>query len=339
LRKRLTGVIHLKKFAGIFLHKMLPLSFAYYFLRKNGSDGSFGGEVRQRLGYDRSDLLVTLVDKVAVRDYCGALAPNIALPKLYQVASQAEELDPSLWPDEFVVKPSHGCGAVVIVSREPRAGLSYEIDTKKFRWDEGAWGMLSGEFDVSVLAGLARHWLGSNYEYWTYKTPEWAYRHVPRNVVVEELIVGPQGEFPIEARFHCFHGRVALGRVTDVLGKEEISITLDRDGRLLDAWLTSDKTRIPRPFTPPALWGEAVRLAEQVARDIDYLRVDLFITEDRIVLSELTPYPNGGGVDFVPPELSRWLAQLWRDPSSPEKYGSPPVRVIEFPQGTDEKFL
>lgn len=321
-----------KTLAGDLLHVFWPRWLAYFSLRIRAGMGreSFSTEVMRRLAFDRREILVTFVDKVAARDYCREKCPRIELPRLYQVVERAEDLNPSLWPDEFVIKPSHGCGAVVLVSRDQRPGLSYNIDTKKFRWDQGAWGMASSNVNTKKLVELASHWLRSDYEYWTFKVPEWAYRHAPKSVLVEELVVGPQGQAPIEARFHCFHGRVGLARITDVLGADETSWTFDRSGRMLDAWLSSDKSRVPRPFTLPPIWHDAVRFAEDVSKGIDYLRVDLFVMEERVVLSELTPYPNSGTVDFVPAQLSRWLASRWRTPEVSPYLKVPPARVVDF---------
>ena len=290
------------------------MQLAYFLLKLFSGGNTFAGQVRKRLAFDRREILNTFLDKVAVRGYGEKVAPGVSLPKIYQVLERPEDLDPALWPKEFVVKPSHGSGAVVIVTESPRAGLSYGVNTETFSWENGAWGMLSSELDMTKIRRLAKHWLESNYEYSTMKFPEWGYRDVPRRVIVEELVVDSLGQPPAEVRFHCFHGRVRFGRITDVLGKEQAQWNLDRDGSPIDVWLGDKNKNNVGELTLPALWDEAVCQAELLSKDMDYLRVDLFITDKQVVLSELTTYPNGGFLDFRPKQFSRELGRLWQTP-------------------------
>ncbi len=289
-----------------------PRWIAYRTLRHVQTEDTFKGLVLRGLANERSRLLVTFVDKVAARSYVASLSSQVTLPTVYQVVEDARDLDPSLWPEEFVIKPSHGSGALVIVSKEGREGLSYQIPNGEFRWDNGIWGMLTQDFDPRVLENLGRQWLKSGYEYWSPKYPEWAYRHVPRKIIVEELLVGTQAHPLVEARFHCFHGFVRLARVTNVLSTERRAWTLDPEGRVLDAWLETDPIKEVSSFAVPPMWSTAIREAGRLSRDIDYLRVDLYLTDTTVYFSELTPFPNGGNVDFLPEELSTWLAALWK---------------------------
>lgn len=265
----------------------------------------------RRMAEDRSSWLPLYVDKYAVRDFVKTRAPGLRIPKLYQVADHASELDSALWPEQFVIKPSHGSGALVMVTREEREGLRYAISTNRFSWVEGTWGMRSSELDVPTLKKLAQHWISADYEYFTPKFPEWAYGQVPPKVLVEQLIDGSVAHPMIEARFHCFHGSVRLCRVTNVLSADKKALTLDRAGRVLDAWLESDPIKVVSGFQVPKKWADAIAAAELLANEVDYVRVDLYLTSDHVYFSEMTPYPNGGTVDFVPPELSSFLAEVW----------------------------
>lgn len=288
-----------------------PRWLSYRTMRRSYNEDTFKGLVLRRLARERSRLLVTFVDKVAVRNYVASLSSRVRLPRLYQVIEKASDLDPSVWPDEFVIKPSHGSGALVIVSKERRDGLDYEIPSGNFRWDNGIWGMLSEDLNPRVLEKLGEQWVKSGFEYWSPKYAEWAYRHVPRRIIVEELLVGTEAHPLVEARFHCFHGVVRVARVTNVLTVERRAWTLDPAGHVLDAWLDSDPIKEVTPFTVPPIWSTAIAEAETLSQDIDYLRVDLYLTQTDVYFSELTPYPNGGAVDFIPEDLSKALARAW----------------------------
>jgi hypothetical protein len=122
---------------------------------------------------------------------------------------------------------------------------------------------------------------------------------------------------------------VRLARVTNVLSTERRAWTLSPEGAVLDAWLESDPIKEVAPFSVPPMWSKAVRAAESLSQDIDYVRVDLYLTDTTVYFSELTPYPNGGTVDFEPTELSRVLARAWMgNPDGPQAEDVAPFRWI-----------
>jgi hypothetical protein len=289
---------------------VIPRSIMYLFLRVVSSNNTFSGRVRYRLAFDRRPILTTFVDKIASRDFCRQRTQGIKIPKVFQTVQSEDELDQNLWPEEYVIKPSHGSGAVLFVTRKAKRGLSYSLGTGRFRWDQGYKGVLSEDLDLEKIRNLVGKWLTASFEYSTFKFPEWAYRGVPRRVIVEELVRNSDGSSPFELRLHCFHGEVALIRVTDVIEKGAAS-TFNRSGEQIDARLANEPKSERVPQTLPPFWRDAVREAELLSAGIDYLRVDLFLTDRGVHFSELTPYPNGGLIDFAPKEVSMWLADLW----------------------------
>jgi hypothetical protein len=296
----------------------------YLVLRATANRNSFAGLVRDRLARDRREVLVTFVDKVAARDYCLERSKTIQLPQLFQVVESSIQLEPKLWPEECAIKPSFGSGALVMVTKDKKPELQYSLDPSKFRWDQGYHGLLRDSIDIKTLRLLCNKWLETSYEYWTIKYPEWAYRHVPRRVIVEEIVQNLDGSPPAELRLHCFHGKVALIRVTDVV-RSGIAWSFDRDGEPIYARLQNESQVNSGECPLPAYFETAVMEAELISQDVDYVRVDLYVTDHGIYFSELTPYPNGGFVDFEPREVSRWLAKLWQSGSDPESAISRPV--------------
>lgn len=293
------------------LGQIVPKSVMYLALVIISNRKTFAGLVRRRIAFDRSALMVTLVDKHDARDYARQKSKTIKLPTLYQLVDSADDLDPQLWPKEYVIKPTFGSGALIMVSESRKKGLEYEAIDSPFSWSRGRIGMDSGNVNCDAIKNLAHQWLLSDYEYWSLKYPEWAYSQVPKRVVVEELIQNSDGSRATEMRIHCFGGRAELTRITDTLGSRK-AWSYDRDGNLVNIW-TVDKPEVNVGENPiPANWEEIMVVAESVSAGMDFIRVDLFATDHGIYLSELTPYPNGGTVDFLPREQSIKIARLWR---------------------------
>jgi len=273
---------------------------------------TFRGMVLKQIATKRDADIVRMVDKFEARNLCQEKSKTVLLPKLYQIASNPQELNHELWPAEFVIKPTHGSGAFVIVTKEIRPGLRYEIDLNKFEWNRGGWGMLSSEMNLSVIRTLGDLWLKSNFEYWRPKIPEWAYGKVTPKILVEELILNVDGSPVIELRFHCLHGRVRIARITTVHSSQKENWTLDRSGIVIQAPIGRQSEGIAQIAPIPENWDQAVTEAEKLSQGFDYVRIDLFATANGIYFSEFTPYPFGGIHDFRPRSLSWRLAKIWR---------------------------
>jgi hypothetical protein len=52
-------------------------------------------------------------------------------------------------------------------------------------------------------------------------------------------------------------------------------------------------------------------IAERLADEIDFVRVDLYNIGERIAFGEMTVYPNSGLGEFDPPELDEKLGAFW----------------------------
>jgi hypothetical protein len=67
-----------------------------------------------------------------------------------------------------------------------------------------------------------------------------------------------------------------------------------------------------RHVEPPGPAGEMIALAEQLAGDWGYVRVDLYcVNGEEIVFGELTFAHNSGLFEFVPQTYSQYFGGLW----------------------------
>ena len=106
------------------------------------------------------------------------------------------------------MKPTHGSGAVVVVSpaapadaRLPGPGPAGSTAMSGRRRSTG-----------KSLAAVGRRVAGAAYGQGP--NQEWAYGPVPRQILVEELLVGPDGGIPDDYKFFVFHQRCASSRST-----------------------------------------------------------------------------------------------------------------------------
>ena len=62
----------------------------------------------------------------------------------------------------------------------------------------------------------------------------------------------------------------------------------------------------------PATFAAMVAAAECLAADIDYIRVDLYSTDERVIFGELTLVPAYGHAPFSPRDVDFHFGELWR---------------------------
>jgi hypothetical protein len=245
--------------------------------------GTFNEMVQQRKLHDRDPQLSVLADKVRVKSIVESrIGREWIIPTLWHGAVLPHQPD---WPTPFVVKSRHGCNQTRFVHQ-------YDMQ----RW--------------KIVMSQSRNWMRAPYGQWL---DEWAYRDIPRGMLVEPFM-GPGPDLPIDYKFFVFGGRVEFIQVHLGRGvKADWSrsrrghrwIVLDR------AWhrrssLTSD----PVPKRPVYL-QRMIEAAEELARDIDFARVDLYEIDGRPLFGEMTFYPGSGLDAFDPVALDRELGTHW----------------------------
>lgn len=167
--------------------------------------------------------------------------------------------------------------------------------------------------DWEQLARTARRWMRRRYGL---QKQEWAYWSIPRRVLIEDLLCGPDGTFPLDFKFEVFDGKVRCIQVECNNG--EISVS-----RFLPDWtnlpIPENPYRSRADMAPPAELPRMMAVAERMAAGMDYLRVDFLKSQDHLVLNELTLYRVSGFSKPSPPEMSDWLGALWRNPAWPDR--------------------
>jgi hypothetical protein len=267
---------------------------------------TFNEKVRYKMLRDHRALMVTFADKVAVRDHVAAIAGDGVLPRVLHVLDDPAELAHVRLPTAYVVKPSHGSGVAVIVS--PTAPADARLPTPEHGW---VYSHVRPEHaPVEHLVELGHVWLSQLYGQGPNR--EWAYGHVPRRVIVEEFLGGTGGDVPDDYKFFVFHGtcryvQVDCGRfearTQDFFTPEWRHVPLSGG----HPWATPP---VPRPDR----LDEMVDLAQRLAQDTDFVRVDLYDLPGRIVFGELSSFPAGGDSPFEPESFNEEFGSHWTPP-------------------------
>jgi hypothetical protein len=255
--------------------------------RKWNDPTTFREKVLWKMAKDRRPLLTVFADKVAVREYVRRVVGPTYLKTLYGVLDDPGKLPVLDLPDAFVVKANHG-------------------------WDMNVFCLRKSAVDWGPLVDTCRRWLSLDYS----DRPddvnlEWAYRDIPRRILVEEYLEDPGGLRPYDYKLSVFHGRVRMIRV-DVHDPERRANFYWPDWSQIDVegWVR----RTTHPIPCPSRLGDMIRIAELLGQETDFVRVDLYQIGQRLVFGELTNYPAAGELIYSDPKFDALLGSFWRIP-------------------------
>ena len=234
--------------------------------------------------YVRDPLQKIAADKFAVRAHVAAKVGEQFLIPLIRKCDRAEEIRFAELPAAFVLKTNHGSGQNWIVRDKARE-------------------------DERKVVRQFREWLATNHYA---ASREWPYKGMPPAVVIEELLLDENGRIPSDFKFHCFGGKVATIQVDldrEIAHRRNF---YDLDWQLQPFIWTEwagDKPAWPngRAVARPAALAEMVRVAETLAADSPYARIDLFYCDGKVYFGEITFYHGGAFELFDPPEFDRFF--------------------------------
>jgi hypothetical protein len=252
---------------------------------------SFNELINYRKLHDRNPDLVTTSDKYEVREYVTQrIGPGYLIP-LYLQTTDPLSIDVETLPRSCVAKVNCGCGFNIFIR-----------DTRTADWSE-------------IVEKLQR-WL--RFPYHT-SHREWAYKSITPRVLIEELLWDDGGVLPDDYKFHVFNGKVRMIQVHyDRFAAHRINL-YDETFRLLDVEYQGPHSTDRR--TPPDCLASMIAIAEKLAAEFPYARIDLYEHQGRIYFGEITHYPGAGLGVFDPPEFDRVLGDVWLHGTKiPERY-------------------
>ena len=239
--------------------------------------------------YDRNSKYTIMVDKYRVREYIAERIGEQYLIPLIGVWNSPDEIDFTLLPNQFVMKCNHNSGL----------GMCICIDKEKL--------------DIKKVKDELRKGLKQDY-YLTGR--EWPYKDVPRKIIAEQYMKSGDGGLT-DYKIHCFNGIPKF-----------ILVCSDRftESGLTENFYTSEWKLMPvkRPNIPnakiqlqkPEKLEKMIALAEELSKNIPFLRVDFYLVEGNIYFSELTFFPASGFVPFEPEEWDRIFGEWLKLPNS-----------------------
>lgn len=266
----------------------------------------------RRMHFDRNPLLVTLEDKFKSRQYVLENS-SCKLAELYHFLETPNSKIPwEILPKQCVLKSNHWSGDSIFIldgGEVPIENIRREFKFRPFK--QHGYHVLQNKRDQYGrfwpnwrVQGKFNRLLKKNYP----TSLEWgAFQIHPRGIMVEELLLGDDGGTATDIKLHCFGGEVGYiqyepGRFSSI--QQNIHLP---NGDLVDTlgdgtkWFNIEGVQNIRQHLGDELIDECIQYAEDLSKEIDYTRVDLFLTNKGVRFGEFTNYPRSGH-----PQAQKW---------------------------------
>ena len=230
--------------------------------------------------------LSVYTDKYAVRDYVRDTVGEAYLNEAYGAYGSFDEIDFDALPERFAMKCTHGSGMNIIV--RDKAALNQRAAKKKMT-----------------------RWLKQNFYY---LAREKNYRPIVPRIMCDAYLEARDGGGLPEMKVFCFGGKAKLISFNLFQGDKPYTNYYDADWNRLD--LRVGYENFPQDVLPDNR-DEVLRVAERLAAPFDFVRVDLYNIDGRILFSELTFHSGGGFTPFTPASYDREFAKYFEELENP----------------------
>ncbi|MBO7237949.1 MAG: hypothetical protein J6U96_01485 [Elusimicrobiaceae bacterium] len=231
--------------------------------------------------HDRNPLYTTLVDKYAVKKWVAdKIGEQYIIPTL-AVWQKAEDIDFDKLPNQFVLKVNHDSGGLVICH-----------DKSKLDKQE-------------AVAKLARALKNNGYWYGR----EWPYKNV-KPCIIAEKYMEDNAHHLNDYKFFCFNGKakfILFG--SNRFEKGGLKVTFyDTNWQKLP--FARAYHSVDNPAEKPSQLPAMCQLAEQLARQMPFARIDFYVIGEQIYFGEITLYPASGMEGFNPAQWDKKIGDL-----------------------------
>ena len=233
--------------------------------------------------YPKDDNVSLLASRVGLREYAKKIGFEANLVNIYGIYEKFDDIDFTKLPDSFVIKCNHASGYNEIV------------------YDKN-------NIDIKALKKKFDKWLKKDYGK---EKVEPHYSKIHPCIIIEELLL-EEGHLPHEYKIHVFNGKakylyVVTGRDSHLYYNNYFIDWTPFNEAQFNHWETS-KEEIKKPQS----FAEAIRISELLAKDFPFVRVDLYIINNKIYISEMTFTPAKGTLTFASDNvdftIGEWLS-------------------------------
>lgn len=229
---------------------------------------------------DRKPIYTTMADKYLVREYIENKIGAEYLVPMIGIYNKVNEIPFNDLPEKFVLKCTHDSGSVVLCKNK-------------------------NDIDVEAVKKKLKKRLKKNSFWWA---REWPYKNIKPRIICEEYLSDGENDFLPVYKFFCFNGEPKfIQQIQNDKQENETVDYFDVEWNRVNMMQRFPNSEIP--LEKPALLNEMLEIAKKLSQNVPFLRVDLYVINNRIYFSEHTFYSDAGYSIFEP-ESENWDEKL-----------------------------
>lgn len=240
--------------------------------------------------YNRRPEYTLMVDKYAVKKYVADIIGEKYIIPTLGVWDKPEDIDWDALPNEFVLKTTHGGGS---------GGVVICKDKKTFDRNKAIL-TLRDSMNSDIYRSLR----------------EWPYKDVKKRVLAEkymapkDMVNNPIYDLS-DYKFFCFNGEPKYCQVIrDRHSKESID-SYDMNWRHQEfVGLNPIASNGINPVPRPLLLDDMICICHKLSENMKFVRIDMYVIDNRIYFGEITFYPASGMGLFNPDKWNEELGNL-----------------------------
>ncbi|MBQ8564857.1 MAG: hypothetical protein IJ442_03365 [Bacteroidaceae bacterium] len=285
----------LYKFNWIFSNDEIYIKYIYKLRMKQELNlckpRTFGEKLQWLKLYNRNPEYTRMVDKYEVKKYVAdIIGEEYVIPTL-GVWDKVEDIDYDALPNQFVLKSTHDSGGIVICKNK---SLLDRVYVKK-----------------KIGKSLKRNYYNEK--------REWPYKYVKRRIIAEQFLSDSVHQDLIDYKFFCFNGQP---RYCQVIRDRSTNETIDFYDMQwnhmpfvgLNPIAPNEYNPIVKnglnPVTRPSCLDNMIEICEKLAKNIPFVRIDLYIINNKIYFGEITFFPASGFGVFTPDNWNLVLGDM-----------------------------
>ena len=230
--------------------------------------------------YERHDYYPICADKYAMKQWVKNLlgTDEYNVPVIYHTNNWRDISAQTVSQFPCIVKPNHSSHDYIILRSA----------------DEVNW---------RQLRRRCRFWIKRDYYM---ESREWQYKDIPRQIVVERLLVTKEGKIPNDYKLNYFNGKLEFIYVSyDREGVNTRCVFDEKWNVIPFYWGNSNqKEYVPCPVAIPSPKSleKMKEIGSKIAEFFKYVRVDFYDVDGKLYIGEITLHHGGGCDKFRPAE-------------------------------------
>ena len=223
--------------------------------------------------YDRNPKYTKMVDKYEAKKYVASIIGDKYIIPTLGIYDNFNQINFDELPEQFVIKCTHDSGGLVICKN-------------KF------------ELDIKFAKKKINNSLKKNYYY---SGREWPYKNVKPRIIIEKYMEEKNYSQLNDYKFMCFNGKVKYSFVCSERDNKDdgLAVTFfDRNWQKMP--FKRHYRNSSKKIDKPKNYDLMIKLAEQLSKDILFVRVDFYEIDGKVYFGELTFYPGSGFEEFEP---------------------------------------